>query len=646
MEKYLYTVNVLPLSRDELSTIVGQRYSKLATVANRIVDIFLTFSSGRHADNDVDLAIDGSEPITPDQDDFEALPHSTKVSVEEISRSGRLLSTRDLFKLCKRSNPSFSVSSSECAYFVFQNAVDIFCCHLVQGKFRTALITEIGAKLGIIQSRCEHLSDEYKPDVALTEKSIRCGRIKLNRTVGDEPKKKKPKLDTVAGKDRTVFSFTRIAACVLERIAICVEQNEPVLLIGETGVGKTSSVQYLAQKLNRKLVVVNLNNQSDVSDLIGGYKPVDLSYVVTPIRYEFENLFRKTFNVEKNEKFLTNISVCSNRGEFSMLIKLMIKIIEPALKKTTDPTLETQWRHLNMKLAKLNKQIKEKSNICFAFITGSLVNCIKNGNWILLDEINLASTETLECLSTILEPNGSVVLLEKGDFKPVTRSSHFRIFACMNPSTDVGKKDLPQGIRNRFTEFYVDELTSEADLLTLVNDYLSTTGMQQAKIYAAVKLYRKLRNMATLELNDGLGNRPTYSLRTLCRALNICAKNLCGSAERNLYESFCMSFLTQLDVISHDKVLKLIQNSLLSDTKAVLSYKIPRPKGDFIDFEGYWIEKGTNEVQECKEYILTESVKKNLQDLARIISIGKFLEIYLEKINNFNSYKHILLKLV
>jgi hypothetical protein len=73
------------------------------------------------------------------------------------------------------------------------------------------------------------------------------------------------------------------------------------------------------------------------------------------------------------------------------------------------------------------------------------------GYWVLLDEINLASAETLECLSGLLEgSNGSVYLLERGDQKPVERHPDFRLFACMNPATDVGKKDLPAGLRNRF----------------------------------------------------------------------------------------------------------------------------------------------------------------------------------------------------
>lgn len=32
---------------------------------------------------------------------------------------------------------------------------------------------------------------------------------------------------------------------------------------------------------------------------------------------------------------------------------------------------------------------------------------------------------------------------------PVIRHPSFRLFACMNPATDVGKKDLTPGVRNR-----------------------------------------------------------------------------------------------------------------------------------------------------------------------------------------------------
>jgi hypothetical protein len=39
----------------------------------------------------------------------------------------------------------------------------------------------------------------------------------------------------------------------------------------------------------------------------------------------------------------------------------------------------------------------------FAFVEGALVTALRQGTWILLDEVNLAPTETLERLAGVLE---------------------------------------------------------------------------------------------------------------------------------------------------------------------------------------------------------------------------------------------------
>ena len=45
------------------------------------------------------------------------------------------------------------------------------------------------------------------------------------------------------------FAFTRQSVALLEQVAVCVAKNEPVLLVGETGTGKTSCVQFLSQQM-------------------------------------------------------------------------------------------------------------------------------------------------------------------------------------------------------------------------------------------------------------------------------------------------------------------------------------------------------------------------------------------------------------
>lgn len=42
----------------------------------------------------------------------------------------------------------------------------------------------------------------------------------------------------------------------------------------------------------------NLSQQSDVADLLGGYRPMDANFVYPLLYKEFENLFKKSFSVK------------------------------------------------------------------------------------------------------------------------------------------------------------------------------------------------------------------------------------------------------------------------------------------------------------------------------------------------------------
>lgn len=74
-----------------------------------------------------------------------------------------------------------------------------------------------------------------------------------------------------------------------------------------------------------------------------------------------------------------------------------------------------EWKGFGAKLEAMRSKLREGHSLAFAFVEGTLIKAIKNGEWILLDEINLATAETLECLSGLLESKaGSVVLVERG----------------------------------------------------------------------------------------------------------------------------------------------------------------------------------------------------------------------------------------
>lgn len=115
------------------------------------------------------------------------------------------------------------------------------------------------------------------------------------------------------------------------------------------------------------------------------------------------------------------------------------------------PAVRSLWAQVQGLVDGLAVQVQQAArSFAFAFVEGTLVRALRDGHWILLDEVNLANPETLECLNSVLDAtSGSVVLTERGDLTPVKRHPNFRLFACMNPATDVGKRNLPQGLRNR-----------------------------------------------------------------------------------------------------------------------------------------------------------------------------------------------------
>lgn len=54
---------------------------------------------------------------------------------------------------------------------------------------------------------------------------------------------------------------------------------------------------------------------------------------------------------------------------------------------------------------------------------------------------------------------------------------------------------------------------------------------------------------------------------------------------------------------------------------SVLSYCLPKPpNSNYIFVEGFWLKCGSEPVQDVGDYVLTNYVRKNLKNLARVVS--------------------------
>lgn len=70
-----------------------------------------------------------------------------------------------------------------------------------------------------------------------------------------------------------------------------------------------------------------------------------------------------------------------------------------------------------------------------------MLQAVKNGYYILFDEINLAPAEVLEYVESLLSNDYiTVVDQDKNQDVQLPKHKNFKVFASMNPATDAGKK--------------------------------------------------------------------------------------------------------------------------------------------------------------------------------------------------------------
>lgn len=570
----------------------------------------------------------------------------------------RIISVRDLVKLCSRLQTLFSKNhifkpdqliESHVYDDMFSEAADCFTAAISAPRALNPLVNSIGESLEISKSRIELYLKKHVPKFEDHEETIEIGRSILPKARISLQKK---------SANTTSFATTNHSLRLMEQISVSIQMDEPVLLVGETGTGKTTVVQQLGKLLHRPLTVINVSQQTETGDLLGGYKPVNSKTIALPVQESFESLFSLTFSLRKNERFYKMLHRCFNKGQWKNVVKLWkeaCKMAESILnsskpeEESGDGETKKKKRKLNIhdRQLLLNKWLEFKdvvrsyeaqsesldSSFVFNFVEGSLVKAVRNGDWLLLDEINLASADTLESISDLLSETAtrSILLSEKGDVKPIKAHPDFRIFACMNPATDVGKRDLPSGIRSRFTEIYVQSPDRDiSDLLLIIDRYMRkfTAGDEWVGNDIA-ELYLEAKKLAEANMIvDGSNQKPHFSIRTLTRTLlYVCDIVHIYGLRRSLYDGFCMSFLNLLSKSSESLLEPIIQKytlARLKNMKSVMSQAPPCPGPDYVQFNHYWMKKGYEEITEQPHYIITPFVERNMMNLVRATSGRRF----------------------
>jgi midasin (ATPase involved in ribosome maturation) len=503
-------------------------------------------------------------------------------------------------------HPVFLTESEKLA--IVNEGISVISSHIPSSDIRRSVARALGSLWGLSIDAVDESIDSRKPSVSYSFGAS----SSMHLTVGDivlliEPKSPPHASFSLGRTPQPLpigFAPTRHSMNLLERLAACVCLDEPALLVGETGNGKTSVIQALAYASGKQLLVYNLNVQSDSADLVGGFKPVHLRQIAVPLLQKFENLFLSTFQESApNQSFIEIIKKAVYSDDWAKTIGGFMRALQRAHEQTQmTAQLKSEWVTFNSGVKNFERQYRssiklaekndadssietKRATFAFSFVDGVLVQALRQGHWLLLDEINLASAETLQRLAGLLE-GGSVTLTEKGEADPVPRHPNFRLFAAMNPATDFGKRNLPPALRARFSEIYVPDVEAEDDLSTIVSQYISNwpsspsqsassnNGNSTSLIGKIVSFYLQVRRLSapvTGCLRDGASSRPHYSLRSLTRSLQAATILIEAGfeAQRACKEGMCAFFVTQLEESSAKVVLDTMRQYFGGNTSSV-----------------------------------------------------------------------------
>lgn len=253
-----------------------------------------------------------------------------------------------------------------------------------------------------------------------------------------------------------------------EAALTCIAENWLAIVTGQEKSGKTSFVRSLAALAGQTLREHSLSNSSDTSDLIGSFEQLDNGYKTDML---CRLLHRHVLAIEARvstghitlfmtfSKLKVDFLRASNSRSMMDLLgvaRVLVNILD-----------ETGYREdasaLSEHLLALEQQ--ETQGVSFGWVDGPLVEAMKHGDWLLLDNANLCSPSVLDRLNSLCELHGSLILTEKGlDQRPLIPHTNFRLIMTVNPR----QGEISRAMRNRGIEIFLrptELLDIEEDLL-------------------------------------------------------------------------------------------------------------------------------------------------------------------------------------
>jgi MoxR-like ATPase/HEAT repeat protein/uncharacterized protein YegL len=204
--------------------------------------------------------------------------------------------------------------------------------------------------------------------------------------------------------------------------------------------------------------------------------------------------------------------------------------------------------------------IKPDSEGRFIWQEGIILKAAREGLWLVLEEINLASSEVVEILNDFLI-TGKIAYSENGEQKEVIPHPDFRIFATGNPESYSQRQKLSEIFISRFKIFYQKELSEEE--LSQVLSSLFRISASLALLIA--RFHISLQNQADSRIIGKAEKDPyTFTLRDIIRLGNRLGPSLkqesedAGFLKKLFTEFFCVYMGRMRDPFEKEAMVSLL----------------------------------------------------------------------------------------
>ena len=387
--------------------------------------------------------------------------------------------------------------------------------------------------------------------------------------------------------------MTKTAKRVLKNLAGQWRTGSVTLLEGPTSAGKTSYVKYMSYLTNSPYMRINLSANTDVRDLLG-------RWVGGEERFSIEEL--NEFSDIQLDSIAKNMGITQEASNREKLIEEIFLTQK-----------EAHWED------------------------GPVVQAMRQGMVLLLDELNLAKPQVIEALNSLFD-SGRLTLDDHGG-EVVHLHPKTHIFATMNPSTYVGRNSMSEAFLSRCNKLWVEAPDTE-DVVQIV-ETLYPNVIPQLELAKLVSTHEALTNLADQgHIGKTLGGI-AFTLRNLFRVVEryqyfIGKTNL--SQEQLLLREFQEVYLST--IIDEDE-LKIIQDILLLN--------MPVDNVNFYEHLEFTIDKDgftigdmkvqrldlpysdlTPDLKQC-EVVMTNRTKKIFYKMVKALELGEHVALVGER---------------